>query len=65
VVSGGAAATSPTFAVTDPAALYGKLVADGTPFFQVQRDGRSWQTAEPALDMTGAAILGAALQEAH
>ncbi|HKT03843.1 MAG TPA: glycoside hydrolase family 9 protein, partial [Rugosimonospora sp.] len=26
-------------------------------------DVRAWQTAEPALDMTGAAILGAALQE--
>jgi endoglucanase len=26
-------------------------------------DVRSWQTAEPALDMTGSAILGAALQQ--
>ncbi|WP_199239471.1 glycoside hydrolase family 9 protein [Streptomyces sp. ICBB 8177] len=28
-------------------------------------DVRSWQTSEPALDMTGSAILGAALQEAN
>jgi endoglucanase len=27
-------------------------------------DVRSWQTAEPALDMTGSAILGLALQQA-
>ena len=26
-------------------------------------DVRSWQSSEPALDMTGSAILGAALQE--
>jgi endoglucanase len=27
-------------------------------------DVRAWQTDEPALDMTGAAIIGAALQSA-
>jgi endoglucanase len=39
-VSGGATATSPTFTVASTAsALYGKLVADGVSFYQVQRDG--------------------------
>jgi len=45
--------------------------ADGAdPFLQFSTvdsrfvdDVRSWQTAEPALDMTGSAILGLALQE--
>jgi len=39
-VSGGASATSPPFTVGDAAGLYGKLVADGVSFFQLQRDGR-------------------------
>jgi endoglucanase len=39
-VSGAASAKSPTFKVLEPAALYGKLVADGVTFFQTQRDGR-------------------------
>ncbi|MFJ1793187.1 glycoside hydrolase family 9 protein [Kitasatospora griseola] len=39
VVAGGVSATSPTFKVADPAALYGKFVADGVTFFQTQRDG--------------------------
>ncbi|KDN80985.1 glycoside hydrolase family 9 protein [Kitasatospora cheerisanensis] len=39
VVGGGVSATSPSFKVTDPAALYGRFVADGVSFFQTQRDG--------------------------
>ena len=39
VVSGGTSAASATFSVTAANALYGKLVADGVNFFQVQRDG--------------------------
>jgi endoglucanase len=38
-VSGSTSATSPAFKVTNAQALYGKLVADGVSFFQVQRDG--------------------------
>ncbi|WP_042363996.1 glycoside hydrolase family 9 protein [Streptacidiphilus neutrinimicus] len=38
-VNGGAKATSPSFRVEAPAALYGKLVTDGVSFFQNQRDG--------------------------
>src|SRR5690348_16804596 len=39
-VSGGVSATSPPFTVGDPASVYGKLVADGVSFFQLQRDGQ-------------------------
>jgi endoglucanase len=39
-VSGGVSATSPPFTVGDAAGVYGKLVADGVSFFQLQRDGR-------------------------
>jgi len=39
VVSGGASGSSPSFTVADAGALYGKAVADGVSFFQVQRDG--------------------------
>jgi hypothetical protein len=74
-VSGAASARSPKFKVLEPAALYGKLVADGVTFFQTQRDGRdvlggplNRQPAhlndEPAIDMTGSAVVAAALQEA-
>jgi Glycosyl hydrolase family 9/Cellulase N-terminal ig-like domain len=40
-VTGSASAKSPKFKVLEPAALYGKLVADGVTFFQTQRDGRN------------------------
>ncbi|MFL6076758.1 MAG: glycoside hydrolase family 9 protein [Mycobacteriales bacterium] len=39
-VSGGVSATSPSFTVGDAAGVYGKLVADGVSFFQLQRDGQ-------------------------
>jgi endoglucanase len=38
-VSGGVSATSPAFTVGDAGSVYGKLVADGVSFFQLQRDG--------------------------
>jgi endoglucanase len=38
-VVGGASATSPSFEIETPQALYGHLVTDGVKFYQVQRDG--------------------------
>ncbi len=40
-VSGGTSASSPSFVVESPSALYGRLVADGVTFFQTQRDGQN------------------------
>jgi endoglucanase len=39
VSGGGATAVSPAFRIESPAALYGRLAADGVTFFQTQRDG--------------------------
>jgi endoglucanase len=39
VVSGGTSATSPAFTIATASSMYGKLVADGVNFFEVQRDG--------------------------
>ncbi|MDQ1487207.1 MAG: endoglucanase, partial [Actinomycetota bacterium] len=38
-VHGGVSAQSPSFEIASAAALYGKVVADGVNFYQVQRDG--------------------------
>lgn len=39
VVSGRTSASSPAFTITTASSMYGKLVADGVSFYQVQRDG--------------------------
>jgi endoglucanase len=46
---------------SDSVDTYARFTGHGSRYVD---DVRSWQTGEPALDMTGSAIIGAALQEA-